>query len=107
MQDGECYVQSSSTTIYAFPDLSCDEGSPMPSTINAVRDTYYSYNGRLVFSNRQRLNSNYEQYGGYIAHINHNTSLYWLDYNSLVLPATLFVLAFMSVIYKWFIRLRG
>lgn len=108
MQDGLCYIQYNSNTIYAFPNLTCNEGSYLPSYTNTVRETYYIYEGRYVLSNRQNITSTSGgNYTNYISHVANNQEYYAIDINSVILPATLFVLAFMSVVYRWFIRLRG
>lgn len=108
MTDGECYIQYNATTIYGFPQLNCSEGSTLPSFNSTRRETFYIYNGQLVKSRVETLNNQFgSQYTDYVAHINHNTSNYRLDFNYLILPATLLVLCFFFCIYKWFIRLRG
>lgn len=108
MQDGLCYIQYNSNTIYAFPNLSCTEGNLLPSYTSTVRETYYIYGGRYILSNRQTVTSTGGgNYSSYVSHIANNQSFYALDFNYLILPATLFVLALWSCIYKWFIRMRG
>lgn len=108
MDNGTCYIQYNSNTLYAFPNLTCNEGDLLPSYSSTVRETYYIYNGRIVLSNRQTVTSNTGgAYRDYVSHIWGNKVEYSLDVNYLVLPATLFVLAFFWIIYKWFIRLRG
>lgn len=108
MDNGTCYIQYNSNTLYAFPNLTCHEGDLLPSYSSTIRETYYIYNGRIVLSNRQTITSNIGgSYSNYVSHIWGNKVDYSLDANYLVLPATLFVLAFFWIIYKWFIRLRG
>lgn len=108
MQDGLCYIQYNANTIYAFPNLSCTEGNLLPSYTSTVRETYYIYQGRYVLSNRQNIQSTGGgNYSTYISHVAKNQNFYAFDFNSLILPASLFVLAFCTCIYRWFIRLRG
>lgn len=108
MQDGICYIQYNANTIYAFPNLNCSEGALLPSFSSTDRWTYYLYNGKYVLSNKQSVsNSTYNSYSTYVSHISHNQERYAIDLNYLILPATILVLAFFSIIYKWFIRLRG
>lgn len=108
MRDGLCYIQYNANTVYAFPNLSCTEGNLLPTYTSTIRETYYLYNGRFVLSNRQTVTNNYgNSYDTYISHISSGKVDYAFDANFLILPATLLILAFFSVIYKWFIRLRG
>lgn len=108
MNDGTCYIQYNASTIYGFPNLSCTEGSTVPTFSSTVRETYYIYNGRIVLSNRQTVtNTSGTSYNNYVSHIWGNKVEYSLDANYLVLPATILVVAFFWIIYKWFIRLRG
>lgn len=108
MQDGICYIQYNANTIYAFPDLNCNEGSLLPSFTSTNRWTYYVYNGRYVLSNKQAISQQGSgQYSTYVSHVYHGEGSYAFDANSLILPASIFVCAFFWVIYKWFIRLRG
>lgn len=107
MQDGLCYIQYNDNTLYAFPDLSCDEGVLLPSFTTTTRQVYYLFNGHYVLSRQSSVSSYDTSYSSYVAHISHNMGSFAIDINSLVLPATLFVLAFFSVIFHWFNRLRG
>lgn len=108
MQDGTCYIQYNSNTLYGFPNLSCTEGATLPTYSSTVRETYYIYNGRIVLSNRQNITSSSGgSYRDYVSHIWGNKVEYSLDANYLILPATILVVAFFWIIYKWFIRLRG
>lgn len=108
MDNGTCYIQYNANTIYAFPNLSCTEGSTMPSFSSTIRETYYIYNGKIVLSNRQNITSTSSQsYSTYVSHLWGNKMDNSLDVNYLVLPATILVVAFFWIIYKWFIRLRG
>lgn len=104
MTDGLCYVYQSSNTIYAYPDLSCTDGELLPDYNATTRETYYITGGRLVKSSSSTHNNNYGS-NNYVAHIYHGES--FLDYNSLILPCTAFVICFMLIIYRWFFRLRG
>lgn len=108
MEDGLCYIQYNANTIYAFPSLSCTEGHNLPSYTSTTRQTYYIYQGKYILSNSETVNCSTNcPYRTYIAHISSNQEHYGLDINYLILPATLIVLVFCSVIYRWFIRLRG
>lgn len=107
MQDGLCYIQYNANTLYAFPDLRCTEGSLLPQYSNTTRETYYIYNGKPVLSNRSTVSWSNGQYSSYIAHISQGYERYYIDVNYLILPATLVMLCFFAVIYRWFVRLRG
>lgn len=109
MPDNTCYILYNSTTIYAFPNLrNCVDGHNLPSFQQETRDTYNLYNGRWVKTHSDLVNNNYNNYTNYVAYIANDFGRYsGIDPNYLILPATLLVLAFFLVIYKWFIRLRG
>lgn len=108
MDNGTCYIQYNASTLYGFPNLDCTEGNLLPSYSSTVRETYYIYNGKIVLSNRQTITSTSGgSYRDYVSHIWGNKVDYSLDANYLVLPATILMVAFFGIIYKWFIRLRG
>lgn len=101
MPSNECYIYYNEDTFYSFPQLTCTEGSPLPSYNSTLRDTYIYRMGRFVKTRSEIIT---EDYSGYIAHLSSPLSL---DLNYLVLPAVILVLAFFSCIYHWFLRLRG
>lgn len=108
MDEGLCYIYNNSTTLYAFPDLSCSEGSPLPSFSNTTRQIYYLYDGKAVHSRTDSVSWGVgSNYSSYIAHIATGDRLEFVPLGYFILPATLFVLCFFAVIYKWFVRLRG
>lgn len=107
MEDGLCYIRYNSDTFYAFPDLSCTEGSILPTFTTTTRQVYRLFNDRLELSQVSSIDSSFNNYSSYITHISSGLDGPIISPNSLVLPAALFVLAFFSVIYHWFIRLRG
>lgn len=106
MSDGVCYYISDSNTIYAFPNLQCSDGSSFPNVSNQTRETYRLIGGRYVLTRSDWVGTNYQDLSSYVAHVWHGDS-YYLDINSLILPATLLMICFFYIIYKWFIRLRG
>lgn len=107
MQDGLCYIQYNNDTIYGFPDLTCSDGDLLPEFTSTTRQIYRLFNGKYQLSQVSSINNYSSNYSSYIAHISTGMDRYSIDINFLVLPATLFVLALFSVIYHWFIRLRG
>lgn len=105
METGTCYVYNNATTIYAYPNLVCSDGSPLPSFNETVREVYYINRGQAILASSNNVAGNAGYGSTYIAHIYNGET--FLDHNTFVLPATLVVLCFLAIIYKWFIRLRG
>lgn len=101
MPSNECYIYYNENIIYSFPQLTCTEGSSLPSYTSTIRDTYIYRMGRFVKTRSETIT---EDYSSYIAHLTIPSSL---DLNYLVLPAVILVIAFFSCIYHWFLRLRG
>lgn len=107
MSDGTCYIQYNSDTIYAFPDLSCTENSILPTFNTTTRQVYILSNGKYILTRSDNISYNSLYYTDYVSHISSELDRFAIDTNFLILPASLFVLAFFSIIYHWFIRLRG
>lgn len=108
MENGLCYIYYNSNTIYAFPDLSCNDGSLLPAFTSTTRQTYYLYDGKAVLSNISSIsNSSYNNYSTYVAHIATGDRLEFVSRGTFVLPGVLIMLCFFALIYRWFVRLRG
>lgn len=108
MNAGTCYIYNNSSTIYAFPDLNCSDGSPLPTFSTTTRQTYYLYDGKAVYSRSDSVSwGTGSSYSTYIAHIATGDRLEFVPLGYFVLPSVLIMLCFFSVIYHWFIRLRG
>lgn len=108
MENGLCYILYNSSTIYAFPELHCSEGSILPSFSSTTRQTYYLHDGKPYLSNSTTItNSGYNNYSSYVAHIATGDRYEFVGLGSFLLPAVLIMLCFFAVIYRWFIRLRG
>lgn len=103
-QDGARYVVNSADTLYYLPNSSCSEGSQI--TIPNTQVIRY----RLV-------NNNWLASDVYTTGVNSNTSYYCHVYSSdsvikhnpdsFILPAVIIIVGFFSIIYHWFLRLRG
>ena len=107
MENGLCYILYNSSTIYAFPDLSCSEGSVLPSFSSTTRQTYYLYDGKPYLSNISTITNSYNNYSTYVAHVSNGDRYQFVGLGDFLLPAVLIMLCFFAVIYRWFIRLRG
>lgn len=105
MQTDNCYVYYDKDTLYVFPSLVCTDGGQLPGFVSTTRDTYSISRGRLIKTESASVNYSDFDYSPYVVHVYHGES--FLDFNYLVLPCTLLVICFFTVIYKWFIRLRG
>lgn len=106
MELDTCYAFIDSETLWAFPELSCTDGSNFSDFGTTLRVIYKKYNGKLVaFQKDVALYS--ELPVGSISYLYRKSDDYQFDVNFLILPVTLFILAFFAVIYKWFFRLRG
>lgn len=104
LEDGSRYVVNSADTLYYLPNSSCSEGSEI--TLPNTQVIRY----RLV--NNNWLASDVYTTGNigttrYICHVFSDSSSPRFAPDTFVLPAVLIMLAFFSVIYHWFIRLRG
>ena len=102
MQDGSHYVVSSQDTLYYLPSATCSEGDTITLNNTTVL-RYRLINGRFVASDYTVI-SNYQS-TSYICHIYHDD--YIFKPSDFVLPAVLIMLCFFSIIYHWFLRLRG
>lgn len=103
-EDGSRYVVSSADTLYYLPNSSCSEGSEV--TFSNTQVVRY----RLV--NNNWLASDVYTTGNigntrYICHVYHDDTALKFSPDAFILPATIIMLAFFSVIYHWFLRLRG
>lgn len=103
MQDGDRYVVASQNTLYRVANSSCSEGSQITLT-NSTVERVYLINGTWTVADTYTTSN----YGSttYMCHVWSNATQTF-NINYLVLPAVILVVAFFSLIYKWFIRLRG
>lgn len=102
MNNGDLYFINDSGVISLLPPNACVAGTSfVPQNITVQRMTFV--NGHLLPSRTYTYTS-------------YNTDSYKcleydgkLDYNpaDMILPATLIMLCFFSIIYHWFLRLRG
>ena len=102
MQVGDRYVVGSQNTLYRLSNSSCVEGDSI-TLQNAVVERYFLVNGSWQASDSYVVGA-YNS-STYVCHVWDQTKTY--DVNYLILPATLFVICFFCMIYRWFIRLRG
>ena len=107
MQNGMSYVFYDSNTLFAY-GMPCDNsGDTVTLHPTVARGTYYRILGGKLYKIREGY---YVSNGDdeYIVHCwTDGGSLYFLDYNAMLLPACLFVIVFFSCIWHWFLRLRG
>lgn len=103
MQDGDHYVVSSQNTLYYLPSASCSEGSSITLNNTSVQRVY-NINGVWQKGDLYTTGS----YNGttYICHV-WNSAKMTFDPNFIVLPATIIILCFFSIIWSWYSRLRG
>ena len=102
MSDGDIYVLDSQNSLYRLPNFNCSEGDTV--TLSDTPAIQYVYlNGHLISSGSTTLTS--FPNSDYICHIYNDSILYTPD--SMILPATLIMLCFFSIIFHWFLRLRG
>lgn len=105
MNNGICYVFNSDNTISAFPDIVCSDNSILEFDESTRVEDYQVYGGRLFkIRERSALSSDFEY--GSITHI-WSDSNYFIDMNFGLLSATLLLIGFFIILFRWFIRLRG
>lgn len=102
MQAGDRYVVNSQNTLYYLPSASCNEGSSV-SLNNTQYVSVYNINGAWL-KGSTGTTGNYSN-NNYICHV--WTEQSGLNPNYLILPAVAIVLCLFSVIFHWFLRLRG
>lgn len=102
MEQGSRYVVYSQDTLYMLHNSQCNEGDSVTLNNNIVT-RFRFVNGHLLGGDEYLVN-NYSS-TTYICHI-YNDSLTF-NPNYLVLPATIIMLCFLSIIFHWFLRLRG
>lgn len=103
LEDGQRYVVYSSDTLYGIPNSSCAEGSTVTlSNTNVIR--YKFINGKWYAQDQYNINN----YGSssYICHV-YNSYTQFHNPSEFVLPAVIVSCLLFSVIYHWFLRLRG
>ena len=102
MEDGQRYVVYSQNTLYYLPNATCSEGSSIVLN-NTPYSVVYNVNGNWL-KGGSGTTSSYNS-NTYTCNVWNNSQSY--NQNYLVLPSVLVVLAFFSVIFHWFLRLRG
>lgn len=109
MREGLCYAYNSSTSIYAYPNLTCIDGSPVPTAQNTVRQiwTYDEVRDEYIFSSQSNANVNYNSGTSVIAHVYSEPAWYTLvSPNYLFLGALFFVFCFFKLILNMFMGVR-
>lgn len=103
MNNGDRYVVNSQNTLYRIPSATCVEGDTITLN-NTVVHRFFLINGTWTAGDIYTTSS----YGtnSYICHVWDNEKLTY-DVNFLILPATILCVLLFSIIYKWFIRMRG
>ena len=106
LPDGICYTIQNATTLYTYPDLPCTEGGTLPSFSNRTRDTYIrGDNGIYVLSSRTTTSNTI----GTTLSVTHLWNSDWWNLihpQHYVLPATLLIICFFSLILKMFMGVR-
>lgn len=103
-QDGARYVINSADTLYFLPNSSCSEGSSVNlNNTNVVR--YRLINGHWMASDNYQTG----QYSNtsYYCHVYSDDANINYRPDSFILPATIIVICFFSIVFHWFLRLRG
>lgn len=102
--DGSRYVVYSENTLYYLPNSSCSEGASVTlNNTSVVR--YRLINGTWLASDNYTT-GNYNS-TTYICHVYNSDSPIVHNVDSFILPATLIMICFFTIIYHWFLRLRG
>lgn len=98
-----CYTIQNATTAYNYPNLNCTPGNTVPGATNTRRDTHILVDGQWYQTQTTTISTT------------NNTSLVVAELpqpyqdvpvRDLVLPSTLIVLAFMSIILNIFRGVR-
>lgn len=102
MEHGDAYFVNDQGVISVLPSASCSEGDSITPQNVTVKQSRF-INGHLI-SGRNYTYTSYNT-DSFTCHIYDGS----IDFNpeSMILPATLIMLAFFSIIYHWFLRLRG
>jgi hypothetical protein len=106
LPNGICYTISNATTYYAYPGLTCTEGQALPNFTNRQRDTYIKDENGYFIQSQSTTISNTIGTTYSVAHLWDESWQEKIDLNSLVLPATLIILALFSIILKMFMGVK-
>lgn len=106
MTDGTCYSYGDNNVIYAYPNLSCTNGSILPNFDTTTRETYIIRNGKLIKTRSETISGNFVNYSTVVYNYT-NGSIPLIDYSYALLPVCLFILGFFAIVYRWFFRLRA
>lgn len=110
MRDNVCYSVSSSTQLYVYPNLSCTEGQPVPSTQSTLREVWNLNDQTNEWYKYQQSNVGVNtNFSGTltIGHLWVEPS--WFDKispSSLLLPAVIVVLCFFKLIINMYMGVR-
>lgn len=103
LQDGDRYVISAADTLYKLNNSNCSQGDSVNIQGSTV-DRYRLINGQWYASDKYTL-GNYSN-TTYVCNVYNSASQFQYK-QYYILPATIIVLCLFSVIYHWFLRLRG
>lgn len=105
MNAGSLYVLLDSETLFNLGSgsIACNSDITLDS---ADRGDFYSIIGGKLYHQKFGF---YDRTDGesYTVYCWGSNADYFLNYNYLILPATILVCLFFSVIWRWFIRMRG
>jgi hypothetical protein len=105
--DNICYTIANDTTIYTYPGLSCVDGSSLPLFNGRVRDTYILLNNGKYYKTLSTTNvNNITSTTTSIAHLWSSNWYNQFNPEVFVLPSTLIMLCFFSLVLKMFKGLK-
>ena len=103
-QDGARYVVNSADTLYYLPNSSCSEGSQItiPNTqVIRFRLVNNNWLASDVYTTGNISNTSY------YCHVYSSDSDIKHNPDSFILPGVIIMVCFFTIIYHWFLRLRG
>ena len=103
-EDGARYVVNSADTLYYLPNSSCSEGSTI--TLNNTQVVRYRLVNNNWLASDIYTTSNYGS-TSYYCHVYSKSDEIIHNPDAFILPGVLIMLCFFSVIFHWFLRLRG
>ena len=106
MDFGTCYAFLSSNEVISFPSLDCSDGDVLQLDSPTLGEDYTIYGGRL-FKVRQGTFDSSDFEPGLVLHVWNSNDSYFLDMNFVFISSVIFIALFFTVLFRWFIRLRG
>lgn len=106
MNTGTCYVFASDSELVAFPLLSCSDGDILQLSESTTAEDYIIISGRL-FKVRERSVDSSDFRDSSVLHVWSANSQYFLDMNFALIAGVGFIICFFTILFHWFIRLRG